>query len=63
MSSLRVIPRSALLTERYDERTKRVNDHAAEGTPGFGEVSIILEGILDAVTVTSQSQVEPECCC
>jgi hypothetical protein len=39
MSSLRVIPRSTLLSERYDERTKRVNDHAGV-PPGFGKVSI-----------------------
>src|SRR6478672_10919858 len=61
-SSLRVIPRSALLYERYDAGTNRVNDRRAESGRRT-EVSRRPRHCLEIATgAVDQSQVELECC-
>jgi hypothetical protein len=63
MSSLRVIPRSALHCRTYDERPKRVNDHNAESSWPRPSLNPYAREFSESQQSGQESQVELECCC
>ena len=62
MSSLRVIPRSTLHSERYDERTKWVNDHAPESNRRKSSLNSYSRAMPRSEIAVVKSQLELQCC-